>query len=159
MATPAQLHGQAGGPGPACPGSAIETGADGPTTVAELEEAVSRADDKERLIGLLAAPIAAMIGLLVTGSRLASDPKAAGQRPTQPAARSSSTLVEFGAIAVVLGLVMLASAWFRKRLYLGIDHGPLRALSVQSPLLGIRGPVHLVRLLVSGPCLPAAIRN
>jgi hypothetical protein len=102
-------------------GSAIETGAGGPTTVAELEEAVSRADDKERLIGLLAAPIAAMIGLLVTGNRLANDPKATlpnGQLNSLHV--SSSTLVEFGAIAIGLGVVMLATAWFRKRLYLGM---------------------------------------
>ena len=102
-------------------GSGIETGADGPTTVAELEEAVRRADDKERLIGLLAAPIAAMIGLLVTGNRLANNPKATlANGQLNPLHVNSSTLVEFGAIAIVLGLVMLATAWFRKRLYLGM---------------------------------------
>ena len=47
----------------------------GPTTVDELEEAVKRANDNERLIGLLAAPLAGMVGLLVTGSLLANDPK------------------------------------------------------------------------------------
>ena len=96
-------------------------GADGPTTVAELEEAVRRADDKERLIGLLAAPIAAMIGLLVTGNRLANDPKP--RWPTANSTRCTSArplCVEFGAIAIVLGVVMLAMAWFRKRLYLGM---------------------------------------
>jgi hypothetical protein len=102
-------------------GRAIETGADGPTTVAELEEAVRRADDKERLIGLLAAPIAAMIGLLVTGSLLANDPKvtlANGQLNKLHV--SPSLYVELGAIAIVLAVVMLAMAWFRKRLYLGM---------------------------------------
>jgi len=102
-------------------GRVIETGADGPTTVAELEEAIRRADDKERLIGLLAAPIAAMIGLLVTESRLAGDPKATlANGQLNPLHIASSTLVEFGAIAIVLGVVMLATAWFRKRLYLGM---------------------------------------
>ena len=33
----------------------------------EIEAAIKRADDKERLIGLLAAPVAAAIGLLVIG--------------------------------------------------------------------------------------------
>ncbi len=102
-------------------GTAIQTGADSPTTVAELEEAVRRADDKERLIGLLAAPIAAVIGLLVTGNRLADDPTATlANGQLNPLHVNSSTLVEFGAIAIVLGVVMLAMAWFRKRLYLGM---------------------------------------
>ena len=102
-------------------GSAIETGADGPTTVAELEDAVRRADDKERLIGLLAAPIAAMIGLLVTGSRLANDPKATlANGQLNKLHVSPSLYVEFGAIAIGLGVVMLVMAWYRKRLYLGM---------------------------------------
>ena len=106
---------------PPDPDSAIKTGDEGPTTVAELEEAVRRADDKERLIGLLAAPIAAMIGLLVTEGRLADNPKATLANGQVNALHvNPSTLVEFGAIAIVLGVVMLATAWFRKRLYLGM---------------------------------------
>ena len=34
-------------------------------TVEELEAAIRRSDDKERAIGLVAAPIAAIIGILV----------------------------------------------------------------------------------------------
>ena len=36
----------------------------GPTTIPEIEAAIKQANDKERLIGLLAAPVAAAIGLL-----------------------------------------------------------------------------------------------
>ncbi len=81
----------------------------GPTTVDELEEAVKRANDNERLIGLLAAPLAGMVGLLVTGSLLANDPKS-----------YSSVYHVLSLTLLVLALAMLAAAWFRKRLYLGV---------------------------------------
>jgi hypothetical protein len=82
---------------------------EGPTTVEEIKEAVKRADDKERLIGLVAAPLAGVVGLLVTGSLLANDPKS-----------YSSVYRVLTLSLLVLALVILASAWFRKRLYLGI---------------------------------------
>ncbi len=82
---------------------------EGPTTVDEIEEAIRHADDKERLIGLFAAPVAGMVGLLVTGSLLANNPKS-----------YSSVYHVLSLTLLVLALVMLASAWFRKRLYLGI---------------------------------------
>ena len=86
----------------------------GPTTVPEIEAAIKRADDKERLIGLLAAPVAAAIGLLITASLIANDPTV-GAKHVRP-----SLYLELGAVTVVLALVMLAMAWFRKRTFLGI---------------------------------------
>jgi hypothetical protein len=82
---------------------------EGPETVDEIEEAIAHADDKERLIGLIAAPLAAAIGLLVTQSINAHS----ATKPT-----SSSQLLALSLF--VLAAAMLASAWFRKRLYLGI---------------------------------------
>jgi uncharacterized membrane protein len=93
----------------------------GPTTIPEIEAAIKQANDKERLIGLLAAPVAAAIGLLITASLVANDPKAHyanGQIDKLHA--NPSTYVAFGAVAMVLALVMLGAAWFRKRLVLGI---------------------------------------
>ena len=93
----------------------------GPTTIPEIEAAIKQANDKERLIGLLVAPVAAAIGLLITASLVANDPKAHfpnGQIDKLHA--NPSTYVAFGAIALVLALVMLGAAWFRKRLVLGI---------------------------------------
>ena len=81
---------------------------EGPQTVEELEEAVARADDKERLIGLIAAPLAGAIGLLVTQSISANS------------AKPSSGTQLLAVSLLVLAAVMLASAWFRKRLYVGI---------------------------------------
>jgi hypothetical protein len=81
-----------------------------PTTVEELEDAVKRADDKERLIGLIAAPLAALIGLLITSSLAANAPKGT----------HDSAYSVLGVVLLVLALAMLAMAWWRKRLYLGI---------------------------------------
>src|SRR5271155_1999036 len=47
-----------------------------PDTVEGLEAAVKSANDKERLVGLLAAPFAALIGLLVIGAQISHDPPA-----------------------------------------------------------------------------------
>ncbi|HEX3981179.1 MAG TPA: hypothetical protein VHW93_08145 [Acidimicrobiales bacterium] len=84
------------------------------TTVAEIEAVIKRADDKERLIGLLAAPVAAGIGLLVVASLIAHDPKEITKHV------APSLYVELGAVTMALALAMLATAWFRKRTFLGI---------------------------------------
>ncbi len=97
------------------------TGIDDLTTVDEVEEAIRKANDKERFIGLLAAPIAALVALLVTADKIASDPKtllANGQVNHQHV--SSSVYSELGLVTLGLAIVMLAMAWFGKRLYLGI---------------------------------------
>lgn len=102
-------------------GTGAEPADAGPSTVEELEAAVKRADDKERLVGLLAAPLAGMIGLVVTGNLIANDPKAltaSGQLNRLHV--NPSLYLELGAVAVGLAVVMLVMAWMRKRLYLGI---------------------------------------
>src|SRR5580704_11036446 len=50
--------------------------ADKPPSVAELEDAVRYADDKERLMGLLLAPVAGAIGLIVIAYLTNHDPPA-----------------------------------------------------------------------------------
>ena len=82
---------------------------EGPQTVEELEAAVAHADDTERLIGLAAAPLAGLVAILVVSS--------IGTKAGKPTSSvdSTLTLVLFG-----LAIIMLVSAWFRKRLYLGI---------------------------------------
>ncbi|HEX3840010.1 MAG TPA: hypothetical protein VHU85_04375 [Acidimicrobiales bacterium] len=92
-----------------------------PETVSELEEAVARADDKERLVGLLAAPIAAALGLIITGTLINNDPKALLASGAINKLHVNPTLyLELGAVALALSLVMMAMAYFRKRVYLGI---------------------------------------
>jgi hypothetical protein len=80
-----------------------------PQTVEELEEAVAHADDKERLIGLSVAPLAGLIAILVVSTM--------GAKAAHPTSQVDSTLV---LVLFGLAFIMLASAWFRKRLYLGI---------------------------------------
>ncbi|HUY66244.1 MAG TPA: hypothetical protein VMV06_05465 [Acidimicrobiales bacterium] len=103
------------------PARGAKPATEGPTTVPELEAAVARADDKERLVGLLAAPLAAAIGLLVSGSLIANDPKALlSNGQINKAHVAPSLYLELGGVAVALGVLMLVLALLRKRLYLGI---------------------------------------
>jgi hypothetical protein len=81
---------------------------DGPETVEELEDAVARMDDRERLIGLAAAPLAGVVAIIVVSTYGTKAGKA-------PSAHASLALALFA-----LALVALACAWFRKRLYLGV---------------------------------------
>jgi len=92
-----------------------------PTTVEEIEASIARCDDKERLVGLLMAPLAAAIGLVVTGSLIANDPKARLANGAINVKHVNPTLyLELGGASFVLALAMLGFAWYRKRLYLGL---------------------------------------
>jgi hypothetical protein len=103
------------------PGTGTKYNGEVPETVAELEEAVARADDKERLVGLLAAPIAAALGLIITGTLINNDPKALLATGAINKLHVNPTLyLELGAVALALSFVMLGMAYFRKRLFLGI---------------------------------------
>jgi hypothetical protein len=91
------------------------------SSVEEIEGAIKRADDTERMVGLIAAPLAAAIGLLVTGSLISNDPKAhLANGALNKAHVNPSLYLEIGGVAMLLAVLMLAFAWWRKRLYLGI---------------------------------------
>ena len=87
-----QLHAEAGRAGREEPRRPHLRRRSGPTTVPEIEAAIKRADDKERLIGLLAAPFAAAIGLLITAAWWPTTPRPSRQRPGQQAAREPVAL-------------------------------------------------------------------
>lgn len=89
--------------------------ADRAPSIEELEDTVKYADDKERLIGLLLAPVAAAIGLLVIGSLISNDPKEPNPKHVDVSVYHTLTYVLLG-----LAVVMLVTAYYRKRLYLGI---------------------------------------
>lgn len=82
---------------------------EGPQTVEELEAASSSLDDRERLIGLAAAPLAGIAAIIVASSY--------GSKSTTHATSVDSTLV---LVLFGLALATMALAWFRKRLFLGI---------------------------------------
>jgi hypothetical protein len=104
-------------PGPASKAKS----ADGPMSVEELKAAVKSADDKERLIGLVAAPLAALITIIVIGNLINHDPAAhlksgaVNPRYTNPALYKDLAIV-----LVVMCVLVLVMAMLRKRLYLGI---------------------------------------
>ncbi len=97
----------------------VEAGAAPSAEAVEAE--VRSATDKERLIGLLAAPWAALIGILISTELVRHDP--ATLLPTgqaNPAHVNVSFYHEVLIAMLALSVAMLASAWFRKRLFLGI---------------------------------------
>jgi hypothetical protein len=80
-------------------------------SVEELEEAVARSDDKERAIGLVAAPLAAIIGILV-GSDTIQHAKDTHQ--------SVGVYDELTYVILGLSLLILVTSLLRKRLFQGI---------------------------------------
>ena len=96
-------------------------GSHGPATLEELEAEVRSANDKERFIGLVAAPLAAAIGILVISALIVNDPPARlkdGQIDTLHV--SLSLYHDLGGVILALSVLMLVTAMWRKRLYLGI---------------------------------------
>lgn len=94
---------------------------DAPTTIPEIEAAIKRADDKERLIGLLAAPVAAAIVFLVMATLVHNDPSAQlSNGLPNPHHVNPNIYTELGLVTLALALIMLVGAWFRKRLVIGI---------------------------------------
>jgi hypothetical protein len=101
--------------------SELDDADDEPLSAEELEVAVQFANDKERLIGLVAAPLAAAIGFLVIGALIANDPAAFLKNGQVNRLHVSASLYhDLGGVLLVLSVLMLAMAMWRKRLYLGI---------------------------------------
>jgi hypothetical protein len=96
--------------------------ADVPMTVEELEDAVAYADDKERLTGLLLAPFAGGIGILVIHLLVANDPTSPRLKSGLPNPHyiSLGLLHELLLVLLALAVLMLGLAFYRKRLFLGI---------------------------------------
>ena len=92
-----------------------------PRGVEEVQAAVRSADDKERLVGLLAAPFAAVISILVTSALIDDDPPALLKNGEVNKLHVNPSLYhEVFWVLLGLSVLMLAMAWFRKRLFLGM---------------------------------------
>ncbi|HEY3942811.1 MAG TPA: hypothetical protein VGL60_10025 [Acidimicrobiales bacterium] len=92
-----------------------------PRPVEEVEAANKAADDSERLVGLLAAPLAAAIGLLVIAALIHNDPAARlASGKVNTAHVSPSLYHDLLIMLLVMAGLMLALAWTRKRVYLGV---------------------------------------
>jgi hypothetical protein len=79
--------------------------------VEEIQADIARSNDKERAIGLVAAPVAAFIGLLIGDASV-----------NYAKTHNQSTAVYDKLIFVLLGLAVLVllTSWLRKRLFQGI---------------------------------------
>jgi len=77
----------------------------------ELEATIARADDKERNIGLVAAPLGALVTLFVSADLI---------HHAQLTGQSTSTFQTLTFVLLGMAALMLATAWLRKRLFLGI---------------------------------------
>jgi hypothetical protein len=96
--------------------------ADEPMSVEELEDAVKYANDKERLMGLLLAPVAAAIGLVIISDRISHNPRQfLSNHKVNPKFVSVSLYHELELVLLGLALVMIVTAYLRKRLFLGIS--------------------------------------
>lgn len=90
-------------------------------TLEELEDHLRFADDKERLVGLLGAPLGGAIAILIAGALVSHDPSALLKSGLPNKLHVSVSLYrELEIVLLVLSFLMLATAWFRKRLYLGM---------------------------------------
>lgn len=93
-----------------------------PEDVDELEDLVKRANDKERAIGLIAAPVAAAIAFTVIHvlslQRKYSKPGVLNSQYI-----SQSTLADLFIVLIVLAFGMLLFSLLRKRLFIGVACG------------------------------------
>ncbi len=80
-------------------------------SVEELEAAVARADDKERNIGFIAAPIGAVVALLISAN-LINHAKSLGE--------STSVYQTLTFVLLGMAVLILVTSWLRKRLFMGI---------------------------------------
>ncbi len=92
-----------------------------PPTLGQLQEEQRYANDKERAIGLVVAPVAAALAFILINADVTNDPaqylKGGGLNPKYTPV---STYHELLLVLLALSLLMLAMAWFRKRLFLGM---------------------------------------
>jgi hypothetical protein len=82
----------------------------------EVRDVIARADDKERAVGLIAAPVSAAISFIVT-TALIDRNSVAGAKHFTPA----STYHELLLVLLALGVLMLITAMLRKRLFMALS--------------------------------------
>jgi hypothetical protein len=92
-----------------------------PMSAEELKAAAKSANDKERMVGLIAAPFAAAIGLLVMRALIANDPPALLKNGQPNKLHVSLSLYDnLTLVLLVMAVLIMVFALLRKRLYLGI---------------------------------------
>jgi len=103
------------------PKPGIDDGWEIPTDVGELEEANRQTNDRERLVGLFGAPLAAAIAILVIRTLVHDDPAHyLKDGRVNPLYTSVSLYNELLLVLLVLSLAILGFSMLRNRLLTGI---------------------------------------
>jgi hypothetical protein len=77
----------------------------------ELEALIARADDKERNIGLIAAPVGAIVSLFISSDLI---------HHAQQTGQSTSVYVTLTFVLLGMAVLLLLTSWLRKRLFMGV---------------------------------------
>ncbi len=80
-------------------------------SVEELEGTIRRSDDKERAIGLVAAPLAALVGIIISSASI---------NYAKSHHQSTSLYTELTYVILGMSVLILVSSLMRKRLFQGI---------------------------------------
>jgi hypothetical protein len=90
-------------------------------TVDELEAAIKTADDKERAIGFVAAPLGAAVAFIVITDLINHDPRQFLANGTANSSYTSVSLYhELFFVLLGMSVLMLVTSFLRKRLFMGI---------------------------------------
>ena len=85
------------------------------STVEQLRDHLRHADDRERAVGLIAAPVSAAVSFGIITALIDRD-----RTPGAKVVASVSTLKELLVVLLALSVLMLVTALWRKRLFLGL---------------------------------------
>jgi hypothetical protein len=80
-------------------------------SVEELEATIARANDKERNIGLVAAPVGGVIALVISANLI---------HHAQQTGQSTSVYQTLTFVLMGMAVLLLVTSWLRKRLFIGI---------------------------------------
>jgi hypothetical protein len=103
------------------PDDAPKSKASDTRSVEDLQAEIKTASDKERAIGLIAAPLGALIAFIITTALIDHDPLpilANGQ--PNPRHASVSTYHELLLVLLAMSVLMMVTALMRKRFFLGL---------------------------------------
>lgn len=102
------------------PVDADSTGPSAPASAEVRQEEARRSEDKERNVGLFAAPAAAVIAILVIGSLVANDPRARIHGLVDKLHVNPTLYNEVLVVLLGLSVVIMVGSLLRKRLMVGV---------------------------------------
>jgi hypothetical protein len=91
--------------------SPVDKAAADDRTVEEIQDTIRRSDDKERAIGLVAAPLAAIVGIIISSATIQN---------AKNHHASTTVYVELTYVILAMAVLMLVSSLLRRRLFQGV---------------------------------------